>query len=196
MTSTNNIQPSFYSPEELAGLGLGAVGQNVRISRFARFYSPAKIFIGDHTRIDDFCIISGGSGVKIGRYVHVAAYSAIYGSQGVEIDDFANISSRVCIYSESDDHTGRTLTNPMIPAHFKTHQIQAPVKIGSHCIVFTNCTVLPGVTMDVGSVLGAHSLAKSNLEAWSIYVGVPAKKTRSRERALLDQVPLLEAGES
>lgn len=48
---------SFYSRDELAGLGLKSYGENVLISRFARFYSPGTIEIGSHVRIDDFCIL-------------------------------------------------------------------------------------------------------------------------------------------
>jgi acetyltransferase-like isoleucine patch superfamily enzyme len=45
-------------------------------------------------------------------------------------------------------------------------------------------TVLGGVILTKGSVLGACSLAIKNTEAYGIYVGVPAKKIRSRSRNL------------
>ena len=47
---------SFYSARELRKIGLKKYGDNVKISRFANFYSPEKINIGDNVRIDDFCV--------------------------------------------------------------------------------------------------------------------------------------------
>lgn len=45
---------SFYSEEELLSIGFKSYGINVLISRYARFYRPENIVIGDHVRIDDF----------------------------------------------------------------------------------------------------------------------------------------------
>ena len=109
---------SFRTREELEALGFRSIGENVLISRNATIYGAANMSIGSNVRIDDFCILSGK--IEIGNYIHIAAYSAIYGgSAGVQIADFANISSRVCIYALSDDFSGETMSNPMIPDKYK-----------------------------------------------------------------------------
>lgn len=36
------------------------------------------------------------------------------------MEDFTTTSSRVCIYSVSDDYSGETMTNPMIPENIKS----------------------------------------------------------------------------
>lgn len=59
--------------------------------------------------------------IEIGSCVHIAAYSAIYGGdKGVYIYDYANLSSRVSVYSVSDDYSGNSMTNPMIPDVYKS----------------------------------------------------------------------------
>ncbi|MCR5303076.1 MAG: acyltransferase, partial [Lachnospiraceae bacterium] len=45
-----------------------------------------------------------------------------------------------------------------------------------------NCTLLPGVTIGEGAVVGANALVTKDLEPWGIYVGSPAKKIGEREK--------------
>ena len=174
---------SFRTREELEALGFRSIGENVLISRNATIYGAANMSIGSNVRIDDFCILSGK--IEIGNYIHIAAYSAIYGgSAGVQIADFANISSRVCIYALSDDFSGETMSNPMIPDKYK-NVLQQPAFIGRHAIIGTGSTVLPGSVLEEGAVMGAMSLVKGSVAAWTIVAGVPAKKIKDRSRNLL-----------
>jgi len=176
---------SFLTPSELAGIGFKACGDNVLISRRASIYAPHNIGLGHHVRIDDFCILSGGDFIRLGNYIHIAAYSAIYGGGGVEMGDFSGLSSRVIVYSESDDYTGRSLTNPMVPRKYKPNILSAPVIIGRHCIVGTGSTILPGVNVGEGTAIGAHSLVMKDCEEWKVLFGSPAKVIRNRRRDLL-----------
>ena len=41
-----------------------------------------------------------------------------------------------------------------------------------------NVTILPGVTIGKCTVIGAGSVVSKNLDAFSVYAGVPAKKIR------------------
>lgn len=175
---------SFYSSEELQGIGLKVYGKNVLISRKASIYDASNITIGDNVRIDDFCIVSGT--VRFGNNIHLAAYSALYGGRaGITVEDFANISSRVCIYAVSDDYSGYTMTNPTVPDEYKKVQ-NKPVYIGKHVIIGSGCTILPGVYLSEGVALGAMSLFKTKGEPWKIYAGIPAKVIKDRNRGLLE----------
>lgn len=174
---------SFLSKEELQEIGFRSVGNDVRISRKASIYGAGNIVIGDHVRIDDFCILSGR--ITLGNYIHIAAYSALYGGDdGITIKDFANISSRVTIYSISDDYSGESLTNPMIPDAYK-HLESAPVQIDRHVIIASTSVVLPGVHLHEGSAFGAFSFINHDSEPFSINVGIPFRKIKERSRNLL-----------
>lgn len=175
---------SFMSKEELAKIGFKSVGENVLLSKNAKVYGAEYMTIGDNVRIDDFCILSRK--VDIGSNVHIAAYSAMYGGEaGIKIDDFANISSRVCVYALSDDFSGRTMTSPMVPDKYKD-VFNNPVYIGRHVIIGTGSTILPGVRLNEGAVVGAMTLVKQDVEEWTTVVGIPAKKIKDRERGLLE----------
>ncbi len=178
-------QNSFYSMEELKGMGFKSIGEDLSISKKASFYGVENISLGSHVRIDDFCILSGK--ISIGDYIHIAAYSALYGSDaGIRINELANISSRVCIYAVSDDYSGESMTSPMIPDEYKNLQ-KAPVYIGRHAIIGSGSVVLPGSEIGEGCAVGSLSLIKNALDAWWIYAGIPAKKLKERSKGLLEK---------
>lgn len=171
---------SFYSDNELKDIGFASVGENVLISRKASIYGASNIKIGNHVRVDDFCILSGK--IEIGDYVHVAAYSALYGgTDGIFISDFANLSSRVSVYSVSDDYSGASMTNPMVPDEYKKVK-SAPVYIRKHVIIGATSVILPGVELAEGSSFGCFSMINHNSEPWSINAGIPFKKIKDRRR--------------
>lgn len=175
---------SFLSPTELLKIGLRHIGEDVQISRKASFYGAHEIEIGNHVRIDDFCILSGR--IRLGNYIHVAAFCAFYGgTSGIEVDDYANFSSRISVYAVSDDYSGYSMTNPMIPNIYKRID-DRQVRIGRHVIIGAGSVLLPGITLHEGSAVGALSLVNSNIPNWSIYGGVPAKFIKQRNKHLLE----------
>ncbi|MFL4469586.1 DapH/DapD/GlmU-related protein [Tateyamaria armeniaca] len=175
---------AYLSEDDLARMGFAALGQNVRISEKASIYEPKKMRLGDHTRIDDFCVISGR--VTMGRNVHVAALCLVAGgSPGVTLDDFAGMAYGAKVFSQSDDYSGASLTNPTVPDGFKTEHMAA-VRLGRHVIIGANAVVGPGVDLGDGSAVGAGSVVLHSTEPWTIVAGTPAKRIKTRKKDLLD----------
>ncbi len=175
---------SFLSREELMEIGFKSIGENVLLSRKASIYGPENIEIGNNVRIDDFCILTGK--IKLGSYIHIAAYSALFGGEeGIIMEDFSGLSSRVSVYAISDDYSGESLTNPMIPTEYKNLNI-GKVVLRKHVIVGSDSIILPGVEIKEGTAVGALSLVTKSLDEWSIYVGIPAKKINNRSKRILE----------
>lgn len=179
MTTDKN---SFFSETELKGIGFKSYGENVRISRYARIYSPQTITIGNNVRIDDFCVLSGS--ITIGSHIHISAYVALYGSQGIFLEDYSGISPRSTIFSAMDDFSGDYLIGP-IHKEGTTNVMGGIVKIGKYVQIGCNSVVFPNIEIGEGAVVGACSLVNHNVESWSIYYGVPAKKQKDRSNGLL-----------
>lgn len=174
---------AFLSQEQMLDMGFKSLGKSVRISDRVAIYNADQIDIGDHSRIDDFCVVSGK--VSIGRNVHIAVFCNVAGgSEGVTFDDFSGLAYGCHVFSQSDDYTGRTLTNPTVPAIYKCETKKA-VHIGRHCIVGTNSLIFPGVTLAEGCSVGAMSMVTKSTEPWSVYSGIPARKLKERKRDLL-----------
>lgn len=176
---------SFYSTEELHGMGFRFIGKDVQISRKSSLYGCSRISIGNYSRIDDFCVLSAGDGgIFIGSRVHIALMCSLIGSARIELHDFSGLSSRVSIYSSSDDYTGASLTNPTVPAEFKAVE-SAPVTLGEHVIIGSGTVILPGTAIGEGAAVGALSLARGVMEPFKIYSGVPARVVKERRKDLL-----------
>jgi galactoside O-acetyltransferase len=170
---------SFFTLQELAGLGLKRFGNNVLISRKSSIYLPEKISIGDNVRIDDFCILSGE--ITLGSFIHISAYCGLYGTFGIEMDDYTGLSPRCTVFSASDDFSGNYLIGPMVDKQY-THVTGGKILIQKYSQVGAGCVILPDVTIEQGVAVGAMSLINQNLSEWGIYAGVPAKRIKERER--------------
>jgi|TARA_B110000908_G_C10202033_1_gene425821 acetyltransferase-like isoleucine patch superfamily enzyme len=173
----------YLTQVALEALGFAWLGKNVKISDKASIYEPEKMEIGDNCRIDDFCVVSGR--IVMGRNVYIGPLTLLAGgTSGITLKDFATLAYHVQVFSQSDDYSGATMTNPTIPALYKT-QIKKPVCIGRHSIVGSGGIVGPGVSLAEGTSVGAGAVVLFPTEPWSIYVGTPAKKLRDRSRQLL-----------
>lgn len=189
MTSNSNpFDSGFYLSPELRRFGFKQVGENVQIAKTCTIVGIENISIGDNVRIDGFCsLIAAGSGfIKIGNFVHIAAYCSLSASEGIELMDFSGLSQGVTIYTRSDDYSGEFLTNPTVPVNFTSIK-RGMVTIGRHVIVGSGSTILPGVQINIGSSIGAHSLVTRNIEPWGIYFGAPAKRLKDRSQNLLEK---------
>jgi len=175
----------FLSKEEIENIGFKSVGENVLISDKCSIYSPQNIEIGSNVRIDDFTILSPSTSLKIGNYVHIACYSSIIGKGEIILEDFVGISGRVSIYSSSDDYTGMSMTNPMIPNEFKK-VTNGKVHIKKHTIIGVGSVILPNVTIGMGSSIYSQTLIKEDCDELGVYFGIPAKKIGNRLKRFLD----------
>lgn len=176
---------NFLSEEELGNIGLKEYGEDVLIGKNVVLYNPEKLSLGSHVRIDDFTIISGN--VTLGSYIHISQFCGLYGGDcGIVMKDFSGLSSKCSVYAVSDDYSGESMTNPMIPQKYKSTAISAPVCIEKHGIIGCNTVVLPGVTVGEGSSVGSMSLCNRSLEPWSVYAGIPAKCRGQRKKNLLE----------
>jgi len=173
----------YFSRSEIEEMGFRHLGRDVSISRHTTIYGQEYVSIGDHSIIDDFCVLSGN--LTIGRNVHIAhGCRVIAGREGVQMDDFSGLAFGVTIFAQSDDYTGDALTNPTVPMQYRKIA-RARVELGRHVIIGTNSVVFPGVILAEGSSVGACSMITKSTEAWAVYLGVPARKVRERNRRVL-----------
>jgi len=179
----------LLSPHEIAELGFARVGVDVRITRYALFFNPAGIVLGDRVRIDAFAIVAAGEqGITVGNNVHIASAALLNGSGGrIVMEDFSAAAPKVCIWTASDDYSGGTLTNPTVPDAFK-NQRKGPVRLGRHVIIGTSSVILPGVCLNDGAAVGALSLVSRDVEAGLVVSGVPAKKIAVRPLDRLEKL--------
>lgn len=67
--------------------------------------------------------------------------------------------------------------------HHTLPLLRPPITLKDDAWLLADAFVGPDVTINEGAVLGARASAFKDLEAWSVYVGNPAKKIKDRPRA-------------
>ena len=175
---------AYYNGDQLKALGFKYIGKNTKISDKASIYDCNSIEIGDNSRIDDFCVVSGK--IKIGRNVHITPQCLVAGGQeGIVFEDFTTLAYQVQIFTQSDDYSGKTMTNSTIPAQYK-NETKKEVRIGKYSIIGAGSIIMPGVVLAEGTSVGAMSLVIKSTEPWGIYVGNPAKRLKDRSKELLE----------
>lgn len=175
---------AYFTQEQLTQLGFKYIGKNVKISDKASFYNCDQIEIGDNSRIDDFCVISGK--IKIGRNVHITPMCLVAGGEkGITFEDFTTIAYGVQVFTQSDDYSGKTMTNSTIPKEYKNEFMQKVI-LKRYSIVGAGSIIMPGVILAEGTSIGAKSLVLKSTEPWGIYVGNPVKRLKDRTKDLLE----------
>jgi galactoside O-acetyltransferase len=167
-------------------------GEDVRISGDVVFKHPELVELGSHVAIDGPCYFS--TAMSIGDYVHIAPFCSVIGgaSSRLEMGDFSGLSAGCRVVCGSDDYKGSGLTNPTVPARFHAALKTTTVRIGRHAVIGTSCVIHPGVTIGEGAALGSCTLVTKDLQAWGVYLGMPARMVEERPReAILEMERLL-----
>ncbi len=182
----NPFNSGYYEKHELDDFGFKSIGSSVRIAKNCTIIGLENISIGNNVQIDSYCsIIANGEGwLNIGSYVHIAGYCLLSAGAGIEINDFGGLSQGVRIYSKTDDFSGNHLTNPTVPDDF-TKVTCGMIKLGRHVIIGSGGVILPNVTIEEGSSVGALSLVTKDLEPWGVYTGIPVKRLKERSKKIL-----------
>jgi acetyltransferase-like isoleucine patch superfamily enzyme len=136
--------------------------------------------IGDESRIGTFVEIQKGA--RIGKRCKISSHTFI--CEGVQMDDNVFIGHGVVfindVYPKAVTDTGELQTDEdwsVVPTHIKEG-----ASIGS------NATVLCGITIGKGALVGAGAVVTKSVPDYAVVVGVPAKiigdvRTKGKGRA-------------
>jgi putative colanic acid biosynthesis acetyltransferase WcaF len=102
--------------------------------------------------------------------VAIADGAVVYNTSPIRLGSHAVLSQQCYLCGASHDYD-----DPTFP------QISAPISVGRYAWVCSRASVLPGVTVGDGAVLGLGAIATRNLEGGWVYAGQPARKIRRRK---------------
>lgn len=163
---------------------LNACGEDVFISPLVSIVRPELVTLGKHVAIDPYFHCT--TRLETGDHVHISAHVAVIGGKtGVlRMGHFTNISVGGRIVCGSDGFLGEGIVSaPGIPEEYRDTLTIEPVVFEDFANTGANVTILPGVRLGEGSVVGACSLVTEDTEPWTIYVGTPARPLKVRDRS-------------
>src|SRR5512136_1769774 len=144
------------------------LGRDVKIYAFVNLYGCE---VGDESRIGTFVEIQKGA--VIGKRVKVSSHSFI--CEGVTIEDEVFIGHGVMFindkYPRSTTQTGSLQTD--VDWECTTTLVKRRASIGS------NATLLCGVTIGEGAIVGAGSVVTHDVPPGAIVAGNPARVVRT-----------------
>lgn len=129
-------------------------------------------------------------GAKIGKNVIIRPTAQITYPWKVSIGDYSWIGDEVVLYSLGNITVGKnavisqrsyicTGTHDYNRVDF--HIYAEDIIIKDQCWIATDVFVAPGITINEGAVVGARSTVINDLDAFSVYVGAPAKFIKKRQ---------------
>ena len=111
--------------------------------------------------------------LKAGAYVYIGPRCIIYPK--VSIGDYSMLANDVSIIG--GDHK---FDRPGIPIIFSGRDNLKHTEIGKDVWIGAYVRIMAGVTIGDGTIVALGSLVTKDLEPFSIYGGVPAKKLKDR----------------
>lgn len=139
-----------------------------------------NINVPESTRIWQFCVIFPEC--KIGENCNICANVII--ENKVSLGNNVTVKSGVQLWDgvivEDDVFIGPnvTFTNDMYPKSGNKDYKMLITKICKGASIGANSTILPGVTIGEGALIGAGSVVTKNVPSCTLWVGNPAKQIR------------------
>jgi len=163
--------------ENLKNNDLVTIGRNCIIRSGCIIYSNVKI--GDEVEFGHNVLVR--ENVEIGNKSLIGTNSVIDGYCQLGENVSIQTNAYICSYSKIEDYAFlgpcSVLLNDKYAAQKETQLIGPIIKKGAS--IGGNSTIMPGVTIGEGALIGALSIVTKDVPPKSIYAGVPAKKLRN-----------------
>jgi len=143
------------------------LGKNVKIYAFVNLYGCE---IGDESKIGTFVEIQKGA--VIGKRVKVSSHTFI--CEGVTIEDEVFIGHGVMFINDKYPRATNMSGGLQTEADWKC----VSTLIKKRASVGSNATILCGITVGEGAIIGAGSVVTKDVPDWTIAAGNPARVIR------------------
>lgn len=190
------------------------VGKGVIFGRGIALRHPRQITIGDRVSIDDYTMLDacgvGEEGMILGDDVIISRNCIVQGKTGpLVIGKRTTIGPNVIICAVPGIFIGQSVAicancyvgggrygsdSLDIPMVEQGDYSRGPVIIGDDVVLYPGASVLDGVHIGKGSIVGAGALVTEDLPDYAISIGVPAKVIGTRHGGWDVVSPMLSSG--
>ena len=140
------------------------LGENVKLAKFVNLYGCS---IGDHTKIGTFVEVQKNA--YIGKYCKIQSHTFI--CEGVHIEDDVFIGHNVTFINDKYPRA----TNPGGALQTEADWKVVPTRIRKGASIGSSVTILCGVTIGDGAIVGAGSVVTKDVPPGAIVAGNPAR---------------------
>jgi UDP-2-acetamido-3-amino-2,3-dideoxy-glucuronate N-acetyltransferase len=154
-------------------MSLQKIAPNVKLGKDAKVYDFVNLYgceIGDRSKVGTFVEIQKGA--KIGADCKISSHTFI--CEGVTIEDGVFVGHNVSFIN--DKYPRSVNADGSMQTEADWHVVTTLVKKGAS--IGTSTTVLCGVTIGEGAIVGAGSVVTKDVPPHTIVAGVPARVVR------------------
>ncbi len=170
--------PLTYVRTLLLGMRCHSFGKGNQVGPSVHVVHPEYVSIGSKVVIHKDTIIHVApkdkrrkdAVVTIGDNVHLSFRTWIAGRVGITIGDHVGFAPGVVIQDYIHGYD-----DPDVPIKEQALSGEAPIKIGSGCVLGANVIVLPGVTIGKHCMIGGNAVVAKDIPDYSLAVGNPAR---------------------
>jgi acetyltransferase-like isoleucine patch superfamily enzyme len=155
-------------------------GSDVNLYPLCKMIRAKNAELDNNVQIFDFVFIDAGKSLKIGKYSTLTWNVLIEGGANTYIGDRVFLGPGTKILTSTYKINGY-FTVEHLPNGCNAIKY-GDIVINDDAYLGANVTVMPGVTIGEGSVIGVNSLVNKDLEPWTIYIGSPCRAIGKRER--------------
>ncbi|EKO3569133.1 acyltransferase [Vibrio metschnikovii] len=160
-----------------------------------RLYPLCKMIRAENAKLDNHCQIFDHVFIDAGKEFVLGKYSTLTWQVLVEGGARAIIGDRVFVGPGSKLLTSTYKINGFYTVEHLPEGCQeteyGDIIIEDDAYIGANCTIMPGVTIGEGAVVGVNSFVRKNLEPWTVYIGNPCKAIGKREKPTNEKTELL-----
>lgn len=175
-TKIERLRARFYNLHPDISIGEGTCIERGAILRPISHWGRGKIVIGKGCYIgcNTQLIPSGKGTIVIGNNSTINPGCYIYGAGGIHIGNDVRIGP--CCKIVAVNHVFKDLETPIC----KQGVTLVGITIEDDCWIGASATILDGVVVRSGNVIGAGSVVNRSTSNNTVYAGVPAKPIRDR----------------
>lgn len=134
---------------------------------------------GSKLNIGDFLMCLGplylrcgeNANIKIGKKCFFNRNCSLTAAESITIGNNCMIANNVVIIDHDHKINGKSVSSELV---------SSPVQIEDNVWIGANSTILKGVHIGKGAVIAAGAVVTKDVEEYSVYAGVPAKKISQR----------------
>lgn len=155
------------------------IAPNVRLGRDVRIYGFTNLYgceVGDETKIGTFVEVQKGA--KIGRRCKISSHSFI--CEGVTLEDEVFVGHGVMFTNDLFPRAA----NPDGTAKTDADWTCVPTLVKKGAAIGSNATILCGVTIGEGALVGAGSVVTKDVPAHAVVYGNPARLAKRGSGAM------------
>lgn len=152
-----------------------SVGNDLQVGIGVVLKHPETMEIGDSVFIGSQAMIQGrfDGSCRIGNHVWIGP-QAYFDARNLVLEDYVGWGPGAKVLGSA--HTGDPIEAPIIT----TDLVIKPVVVETGADIGMNASLLPGVRVGAHSIIGAGAVVTSDVPAYAIAAGVPARVLRSR----------------